>query len=76
MSPPEDDDVTLSIAADRWLRLASSPRDVGALLVQFTTAVEVYVIMHWRLRSQDRANVAGASCKVDTLSVILANACG
>ena len=37
------------------------------LLMQFTTAVEVHVNMHWRLRSQ-----AGALCKSDTLSVSIA----
>ena len=41
------------------------------LLVQFIAAVEVTVIMHWRLRSQD-SEIACASCKGDTLSVVLA----
>ena len=35
--------------------------------MQFITAVEVHVNMHWRLRSQ-----AGAFSKGDALSVILA----
>ena len=30
------------------------------LLVQFITVVDVPMVMHWRLRSQDRGHAAGA----------------
>ena len=46
------------------------------LLVQLTTVVEVPVIMHWRLRSQDSAILLVQVAEGDTLSVALAFVCG
>ena len=46
-------------------------KTVDMLPLKLITMLEVFVIMHWRLRSQ-----AGAFCKGDTLRAILAMIAG
>ena len=50
--PLVDEGMAWLIATIAGCALASSSRDEGDLLVQFTTVVEVLVVTHWRLRSQ------------------------